>query len=127
MGRGAIRSVGEDTKRMEKMQQATDNNFVVYKNWRKFLRDLGESSIDVWTHCVPVWEAAYRLEASERTVRRRIAEGHLHALKVGNQLRIDPATLEELVHGWHPLSGKRSEPTLLERITILRLQRMVRA
>lgn len=43
-------------------------------------------------------EAASRLHVSPKTVRRRIADGHLTAYRVGPQLiRLDPAEVDALL------------------------------
>jgi excisionase family DNA binding protein len=42
---------------------------------------------------------AERLSVSTRTVRRLVATGQLPALKVGGQLRFDPAELEQWLYG----------------------------
>lgn len=52
---------------------------------------------NLWSRGVPVWKAAYQLEVSERSVRRKIAEGELPAIKMGNSWRIVPDFLEEIV------------------------------
>jgi excisionase family DNA binding protein len=44
-------------------------------------------------------EAAERLNVSERTIRRLIANRELRAARVGNQLRIDADQLEEWLRG----------------------------
>ena len=50
-----------------------------------------------------VREAAERLAVSEKTIRRRIAEGAIPAVRVGTAkgqaLRIDPAELEAWLYG----------------------------
>jgi excisionase family DNA binding protein len=44
-----------------------------------------------------VTEAAEILNTSPKTVRRRVAEGELRAIKIGGVLRIDPVDLEDFI------------------------------
>ncbi len=78
-----------NTERMSEVKSLVEELAMATANWR--------SSFDWQSRSVPVWEAAYRLKASERTVRRRIENGDLLALKVGNSLLIDTDSLDELV------------------------------
>lgn len=45
-----------------------------------------------------VAEAAQRLRVSEKSVRRLLASGLLPGLRVGRQIRIDPAELESWLY-----------------------------
>ena len=51
-------------------------------------------SMDRTTHKIGIKAAAERLDVSEKTIRRQIANGTLPACRIGRQIRIDVADLD---------------------------------
>jgi excisionase family DNA binding protein len=66
----------------------------------KFLREAGEAGqtvmVSTETKLLSPEEAAQRLMVSRSTISRRIADGEIHALKVGNRHRIPYAEVQRV-------------------------------